>query len=297
MIQALLIAGLCLVWGATWVVIKIGLSESPPFYGAALRFVLATVVLSILVAAMRRRLPRGRTVWTWMIVSGLLMYFGSYAVVYYVEQYINAALAAILFASFPFFVAIGAHVHLPGERLTPLKVLGLVVGFAGVVVVFGGSLTTPDTVHWWAPGVMLLSPLCSAIASIIIKRHLTSEDPVSINFVQMAVGTVVLLTMAFAAEDFASFQWSALSVGAVVFLSLFGSVFTFVTYYHLLRTMDATKLALVAFVTPIVASVLDWLILDAALGLATIGGAVLVLIGIYLVNVVGGRPAEVEPGC
>ncbi|HUU45060.1 MAG TPA: DMT family transporter, partial [Acidobacteriota bacterium] len=176
MIQALLIAGLCLVWGATWVVIKIGLSESPPFYGAALRFLLATVVLSLLVAAARRRLPRGRSLWGWMIVSGLLMYFGSYAVVYYVEQYINAALAAILFASFPFFVAIGAHLHLPGERLTPLKVTGLAVGFIGVVVVFGGSIATPDTALWWAPAIMLLSPFCSAVASIIIKRHLTRED-------------------------------------------------------------------------------------------------------------------------
>ncbi|HUU44738.1 MAG TPA: DMT family transporter, partial [Acidobacteriota bacterium] len=128
-------------------------------------------------------------------------------------------------------------------------------------------------------------------------RHLTREDPVSINFIQMAVGAVVLFTMAFAAEDFAAFQWTALSVGAVVFLALFGSVFTFVTYYHLLRTMQATKLALIAFVTPVVASVLDWLILDATLSLATMAGAVLVMIGIWLVNVVGGRPAEVEPGC
>jgi drug/metabolite transporter (DMT)-like permease len=289
LVNTLLIAGLCLVWGATWVVIKIGLSESPPFYGAAFRFLLASAVLAVLVGWSRRRMPTGKKLWGWMIFAGILMYFGSYAVVYYVEQYINGGLAAILFASFPFFVAIGAHIHLPGERLTAFRIAGLIVGFVGVVIVTGGGLSGPGTTRWWAPVIMLLSPFCSAVASIIIKRHLTKDDPFSINFVQMAIGTVVLFAMALSVEDIATFQWTAVSIGAVVFLALFGSVFTFVTYYHLLRTMEATKLALIAFVTPIVASVLDWLMLGATLSLTVIGGAVLVLIGIWLVNVVGER--------
>ena len=131
MFKLLTIAGLCVVWGSTWVVIKIGLTGSPPFYGVAFRFLLAAAVLGAIVAITRRRLPVGKTIWKWIILSGLLMYFASYSIVYHVEQYIDAALAAILFASFPFFVAVGAHFYLPGERLTGLKIVGLVVGFAG----------------------------------------------------------------------------------------------------------------------------------------------------------------------
>jgi drug/metabolite transporter (DMT)-like permease len=276
------------------VVIKIGLSESPPFYSAGFRFALAAVVLGAMVALARRRFPRGRRLWFWMSVSGVLMYFGSYATVYYVEQYIDSALAAILFASFPFFVAILAHLYLPGEQLNRMKMLGLTIGFLGVVVVFGGGVTMPDTEHWWAPALMLLSPIFSAIASVIVKKHLTQEDPVSVNFIQMTLGMAVLLPAAMLTEEIATFHWNMTSISALVFLALLGSVFTFVTLYYLLRTMEATKLALIAFVTPIVASLLGWLILDERLTMMTIAGGVFVLIGIYLVNIVGARSVRSE---
>ena len=109
------------------------------------------------------------------------------------------------------------------------------------------------------------------------------------NFIQMTIGTALLLPAALLTEDFTSFHWNPASVGTIVFLSLFGAVFTFVTLYYLLRTIDATKLALIAFVTPIVASLLGWLILAERFTRMTIAGGLLVLIGIYLVNIVGAR--------
>jgi drug/metabolite transporter (DMT)-like permease len=217
------------------------------------------------------------------------MYTGSYAVTYLVEQYINAALTAILFASFPFFVAVGAHYFLPHERLTPLKIIGLVIGFSGVVVLFTGGATAASTKAWWAPGLMLLSPLTAAISNIIVKRHLTKEDPVVLNLIQMSLGVVFLMTLAVGFENFAGFRWNATSIGAVLFLAIFGSAFAFVTLYHLLRTMPASRLSLIAFVTPIVAAILDWIVLGETPTWATAGGAVLVLGGIYVVNILGER--------
>ena len=285
--NGLLITGLCLVWGATWVAIKIGLTDSPPFYGAAIRFILASVILGAIVWRMRKPWPRRDGPWGWMVVAGVMMYFGSYATTYYVSQYINAALAAILFASFPFFVAIGAHFYLPDERLTPMKVVGLVIGFAGVVVVFGQGATAAGTLRWWAPALMIVSPLISSAASLIVKKHLTREDPVVVNCFQMALGAMLLLTAAITFEDFQMFRWTAASVGAIIFLALFGSIFTFVTYYHLLRTMEATKLSLIAFVTPVVASILGWLILGETLSASTMGGAALVMAGVWIVANLG----------
>jgi drug/metabolite transporter (DMT)-like permease len=287
MLNSLLIAALCLIWGATWVVIKIGLGEAPPFYGAAFRFLFAAVILGLMVWIGRRRLTHERGTLFWVYSSGLLMYFGSYAAVYYAEQYIDAALAAIIFASFPFFVAIGAHFYLPAERLSLLKILGLVIGFTGIVVIFGGGLSRPDSDAWWAMFVMLMSPIASAVASIIVKRHLTKQDPVVLNFLQMTAGVVVLFALASSYEDFGDFRWTLISIAAVAFLSIFGSAFTFVTFYHLLKTMEATKLSLIAFVTPIVAALLGWLLLGESPTLATVAGAVLVFIGIWVVNVLG----------
>lgn len=297
MLKLLLIAALCVVWGSTWVVIKIGLTGSPPFYGAAFRFLLAGAVLGVIVAVTRRRLPVGKTIGKWIVLSGLLMYFASYAIVYHVEQYIDAALAAILFASFPFFVAVGAHFHLPGEHLTIRKTVGLVIGFAGVAVIFGGEVAAPGREAWWAPGVMLLAPLASAAATIIIKKHLTREDPFAVSFMQVAVGVAVLLPMALITENVAAFQWTTATVGAVVYLALLGTVFTFVTYFYLLRTTAASQLALIAFVTPITAAAIGWIALGEVLQLSTVFGALLVLAGIWLVSLGGERRADpAKPG-
>lgn len=289
MLNILLVTSLCIVWGATWVVIKIGLAESPPFYGAAFRFILAVGVLTAILLYRKRPWPHSRRAWMWTAISGVLMYFGSYSVVYYVEQYINAALAAILFASFPFFVAIGAHYYLPYERLTALKIVGLVIGFGGVVVLFSGGAAAPSTKAWWAPALMIASPLCSAIASVIVKKHLTKEDPYALNVVQMTIGMCLLLPMAFVFEDFQAFAWNAKSVGAVVFLGTLGSAFAFVTLYHLMKTMAASRLSLIAFVTPVVAALLGWWILDEMPTWATVAGAALVLVGIYIVNILAER--------
>lgn len=289
MLNTVLITALCIIWGATWVVIKIGLGEAPPFYSAAFRFLLAATILGVMVWLGRRRVSRERSTLLWIYVSGLFMYFGSYAAVYWAEQYINAALASIIFASFPFFVAIGAHFYLPDERLSILKLLGLVIGFSGIVVIFSGGLSRPDPNVWWALFAMLMSPFASAVASIIVKKHLIKEDPVVLNFLQMTAGVIVLFALAAVNEKIADFHWSLVSIAAVTFLGLFGSAFTFVTYYHLLKTMEATKLSLIAFVTPIVAALLGWLMLGESPTLATVAGAVLVFIGIWIVNVLAAK--------
>src|SRR3972149_7133936 len=253
MINNLLIAALCLIWGATWVVIKIGLSQSPPFYGAAFRFLVAVLVLGAVVVVGRRSIPRSRSALGWILLPGFFMYFGSYGATYYSEQYLDAALAAILFASFPFFVAIAAHFYIPGERLSIFKILGMVVGFLGIVVIFRDGLVSPAPGKWWAMGIMMLSPLSSAIASVLVKRHLNREDPIGVNFLQMLFGVLILFPFAFMSESFSDFHWTMTSIAAVSFLGIFGSVFTFVSYYHLLKTMEVTRLSLIAFVTPITA--------------------------------------------
>lgn len=286
-----LVVTLCFVWGATWVAIKMGLEGAPPFYSAAFRFIAATVVLAGMVAIGRRRLLTDRRALGWTLLSGVFMYFGSYAVVYYAEQFIAAGLAAIIFATFPFFVAIGAHFHLQGERLNWLKIIGLIIGFSGVVVIFGGGLSVPDPDVWWAMGLMLLSPLFSAVASIIVKRHLTQENPVSLNFLQMLVGVAVLMPFAMINEDFGRVAWNATTIGTVLFLGIFGSAYTFVVYYHLLKTVEASRMALIAFATPVVATLLGWLILDERLRWTSIAGAVLVFVGIWIVNILAVRRA------
>ncbi len=112
-----------------------------------------------------------------------------------------------------------------------------------------------------------------------------------LNFVQMSIGVVFLVALASSIEQFSDFRWNVTSVTAVLFLAVFGSAFAFVTLYHLLKTTSASRLSLIAFATPIVAAILDWVVLGDTPTWATGIGALLVLGGIYIVNILGERRA------
>ncbi len=285
MITYLLITVLCLVWGATWVVIKIGLEGSPPFMGATLRFVIALVVLGAIILVAKRPQPRGRLMWWRVLFPGVFMYTIPYAAVYYASQYIPAALNSVLFATFPFFVAILAHFYLPHERLDAIKLLGLTGGFLGIMVIFHDGLSVPNPRVIPAMVLALVSPAAAAMASVWLKKYLTKVDSFSATFWQMGIGLVFLLPMAFGWEDLADFHWTFTTVGAPVFLGIFGSAMTFVIYLHLLKTQEATRMSLSAFVTPIVTVILGWIVLDERLGVETLLGGALVLAGLCCVLV------------
>ncbi len=279
----LLVAFLCLVWGGTWVVIKIGLEDSPPFLSATLRFVVAVVVLGAIVFIGKKPHPRGRLMWWWTVMPGVFMYAIPYASVYWAAQYIPAALNSILFATFPFFVAIFAHFYLPNERLNPIKWLGLFGGFLGVVIIFNDGLSIPGARVIPAMILALVSPAAASVASVWAKKYLGKVNSSTATFYQMSVGVLLLLPLGLGLENPADFQATTKAVGAVIFLGIFGSALSFVIYLHLLKTVEATRLSLIAFVTPIVTLIIGWIVLGEQLGLITLFGGAVVLSGIYCV--------------
>jgi len=285
MITHLLVAILCLVWGLTWVVIKIGLTDSPPFLSATFRFVIAVAILGAIILWKKKPRLRGAATWWHVLLPGIFMYFLSYASVYYAEQYIPAGLASVTFATMPFFVAVLAHFYLPGERLTAVKLFGLALGFAGIVVIFHNQLTLPDPKVLPAMFAALISPSSAALAVIWLKKYLAEIDEVTATFWQMLVGVALLLPLGLAMENVSDFRWTLTSIGSAAALGIFGSALAFVIYLHLLKTEEATRMSLIAFVTPFVASVAGWIVLGETLTGRTIGGGFLVLAGVYCVLV------------
>lgn len=282
MIKFLLVALLCLVWGSTWLAIKIGLEDSPPFLGAGFRFVLSCIILFALVRWKRLELATSPKEWKDIIIPGLFAYFLSYSLVYWGEQHINSGLAALLFATLPFWVAIFAHSMLPNERFTWIKLASLLVGFSGIILIFWDNLKVSGSAKTIVGMLALLgSGASAAYAGVRTKRDLHHVDPIVIAAQQMLVGMILLVIVGFVVEDMASFRITNKSIGALLYLSLFGSALAFSVYFHLLKTTDATKLSLIAFVTPIVALVLGWLIKDEKITWNLIGGAILVLTGIF----------------
>src|SRR5207253_10798449 len=132
---------LCCIWGSTWLFIKIGLADLPPLTFAGIRFVAASLILSALVLARRARWPRSRGEWILIAISGVLTFTLNYGLVFWGEQHISSGLAAVLQSTFPAFGLVIAHFYLPNERLTAKKVIGVLLGFVGVAVIFSDQLT------------------------------------------------------------------------------------------------------------------------------------------------------------
>jgi drug/metabolite transporter (DMT)-like permease len=273
---------LCVIWGTTWSVIQIGLRGIPPFSGVAIRFALATVVLLGLSFARGIRLgakPHEKMLW---LVNGVLSFAVSYGVVYWAEQWVPSGLASVLFATYPLFVAMLAHFLLPRERIVLPELIGIVLGFFGVGVIFssdfgalGGAQVAVASV------VMLLSPLAAAIGSVAVKRWGGAIHPFSLSAVPMGISAGIMGAVALALERDRTFAWDPVSVGALLYLALAGSVVTFSLYYWLLSHMPAKRLALIAYTIPIIAVLIGALRGEPLLPRALAGSA-MVVVGIAL---------------
>jgi drug/metabolite transporter (DMT)-like permease len=279
-----LIGLLCLIWGSTWLGIKIGLEDSPPFLSAGFRFLIATIFLYIWAKSKGIRFSNYKGQIFKILIPGFFMYYLSYSLVYWGEQYINSGLTAVLFGTLPFFVAINASLLLKEEKLNRLKLLGLLTGFSGIVLIFWESLSfSGEDVFAGMVGI-ILSAACSAYASVRVKRDLYSVEPIVISTYQMGLGTLLLLVSGFLLEKLGDFKLTYKSIGALLYLSFFGSATAFMAYYWLLKKIDVTKLSLIAFITPIVALILGWLILGETITKYLFSGTILVIIGIWLVT-------------
>lgn len=281
-----------LVWGTTWAAIRIGLGGVPPFTGAAVRFAVSAALLFAAHPLFRLRLdtrPVARRLW---LVNGLLIFFVSYGTVYLSEQSLPSGLAAILFATFPLMVAALAHFLLPGESASASTWLGVTLGLAGVTLIYSEDLAAlGGTRARIAATWFLLSPLATAIANVLAKRWARDVHPISLTAVPMAIGAACLGAAAAFLERDLPVRWDAPSILSVAYLALFGSVLTFGLYFWLLARLPATKVALVAYGTPVVAVLVGTLFLGEPFTARIGAGALTVLAGVGVATR-GGRPAS-----
>jgi drug/metabolite transporter (DMT)-like permease len=279
---AVAILALCVVWGTTWKVIQIGLQGIPPFSGAAMRFALASLLLlgfALVLGVRQGRTRRER--WLWL-VNSICSFAVSYGVVYWAEQWVPSGLVSVLFATYPLFIAVLGHFLLPSESLSRAEFIGILIGFGGVAVIFSEDLTLLG-----GPGValasvvMLASPAAAAVGSLAVKRWGKGIHPISFSAVPMGLAAGMLGAVAFAFERQREFTFDAVSVGAMVYLAIVGSALTFTVYFWLLSHLPVKRLALIAYVIPIVA---------VSLGIATgerltpriLLGAGLVVLGVAM---------------
>ncbi len=273
---------LCLVWGSTWIAIKIGLTDLPPLWASGLRFAVASLLLTGIVFIRPVTKPRSAAEWWRIAYPGLYIYAGSYAFIYFAELYISSALTAILFASFPFFVALLARYGTPPEPLATRGWIGLVIGFVGVIVIsFDGVAGSPDLLL--GSSLAVLGSLAAAYGVMLHKWRLSNIDIRLAAWLQISLGAVVLLVAALVTEPWSAIVWSPEAIGSLLYLAAFGSVLAFLAYYWLLRKSKAVTVSLIGFIIPIVATVIGVGFFDEQMSALVGVGAALVLIGVWIV--------------
>lgn len=280
----LLYALVCLIWGSTWLAIKIGLDGVPPFLGAGLRFTLAALILWGLVyfAGLSPRLsPRGRRA---ALIAGVLGFGICYSLVYWAETRVASGLVAVLCAVAPLITALLTAFVARTETLTRRMSAGIAVGIGGVAVLFWPreGVASADTLGLLAAFVSSVGAAGNLVAQSLWSRK---DDARVLNAWSMTLGAALILGLSLLFERGATVTWTPSNVGAIFYLAIPGTVVAFLAYYKLLHALPATKVSMITLIFPVVAILLGWVVLgetlnaNAGIGIALImGGVALALV-------------------
>lgn len=281
---------ICVIWGTTYLAIRIALETLPPALMGAMRWIAAGGMLAAGLWLRREPWPPLRE-WPGFALVGLLLIGLGNGGVIFAEQFVPSGLAAVIVATVPFWM-VGVEAALPsGERITRATVAGLVVGFAGIVLLVwpelerGGGGAAP-----FAWGIVALQIACVgwALGSTYAKRHAVRTGVAAGTSLQMLFGGVMMLVVGVAAGETSAVTFSGRSAAALAYLTLAGSVGGFVAYAYALRHLPISTVSLYAYVNPVIAVVLGALVLDEPLGARIAVATALVLSGSAIVRVSGG---------
>ncbi len=295
--KAQIIAGLvvvCLIWGSTWLAIKEGLTSIPPFLAAGVRFIIASILLRLVMAQQGERIPTDRKYWMLILETGLLTYSIPFAFMYWGQRLIPSGLSSVLFAMYPFFVAISARFRVPGERLPVMRVIGILLGFVGVVAIFSGELNVDSGFSPIGMSCIVIGAALQAYALVSVRLKGQDIHPATLTFGGMIIGAAVLSVSSLVLEDYSSLVVDSRAIVSTLYLAAFGSVITFITYFWLVKHVNPVLLSLTAFVTPFIAVSLGAVVLDEHLGTRVLLGGLLVLSGVLFANVPGLRAMMVR---
>lgn len=245
---------------------------------------LAAILLYPFMRARGLRIPTDWKVLSLMVYTGFFAVSIAYGLVYWSEQYIAAGLTSVLFSTFPFFVILLSHYMIADDKLSIAKTVGSVIGFSGVVVIFADNLKISDSLATLGVAGVVLSAVCAAISNVVIKRNSEKLNPVILTVVQMICGAITLLVAGFVFENPSDFKLTFRSIGTLIYLAILGSCVAFICYYWLISKVKVTTAALLVFVVPIVAILLEWVWLGQTLTWQVLLGSGLVISGVGLAN-------------
>jgi drug/metabolite transporter (DMT)-like permease len=285
----------CVIWGTTYLAIRISLETLPPAMMAAIRWIVASFLIAVVLWARRDRWPDRRQ-WPGLALTGLLMIGLGNGCVVFAQQYVPSGLAAVTVATVPFWM-VTLEAALPdGERLTRGAVVGLIVGFGGILLLVWPEIRMGDarsTQFAW--GIVSLQIACVgwALGSSYSRRHRARGGVIPATTLQMLFGGLLMLLVGMILGERSSISFSARSTAALLYLIVAGSVGGFLAYAYALRHLPVSTVSLYAYVNPVIAVILGSLVLNEPLTGRILAAAGIVLAGLAIVRL--SAPPMVEP--
>jgi drug/metabolite transporter (DMT)-like permease len=280
------------VWGSTYLAIRIGVRELPPFLMAGMRFTAAGLVMLVWMRFAGTPLPSLRQ-WRGATLLGTLMFLIDYACLFWAEQRVPSGVAAVILALIPVCITVLEIIFLRTQRLTLRLTVGLLIGVFGVAVLMKPSSSLGEAPLDRAGTIALLVACCGwSVGTIVSKRLVLPASKAMSAAAQMLAGGVQLLLLSVIAGEFAGFRPANISMNAwfsLIYLIIAGSVVAFTAYVWLLHYESPTKVGTYAYVNPVVAVILGGAFGGEVIGRRTILGTTLILISVAAITTIKAR--------
>lgn len=279
-------AVVCIVWGTTYLAIRIAVATMTPFLLTGARYLFAGIVLFVIAKLHGDEIPRDRRVLGDVVLCGVLMVAIGNLTVVWAEQWVPSGFAALFVGTAPFWATLIELLRRSGERLERRAAVGMLIGFAGVAMLVtpGGAGSAFDRRFVIGAIAIQLGSLAWQYGTIRGKYALASMPPLMSSALQMLAGGFVVGLAGVGLGELPHFHSTPRTFAALVYLSLFGSVLAYTSYIYAARHLRSTNMSLYAYVNPVVAVILGWLVLHEQLTWVSIMAMVVILGGVAMVQ-------------
>ena len=280
----ILYALMCILWGFTWMYLKISLQEMPLYKGLSIRFISAGTIFWIIYFIKGEKAQLTKDLGRVYILFTLFNFSLCYYLTYWGTKFVFSNLGAILWSLLPLCVAFMAHFYLPDDKLTRRKFGGIIIGLIGSILLFYNKDLLGQGQTFLGLLAILLSVILAAWPNVHLKMQKSEINPYHLNAVGMSISGLIFLIFALIFESQASIPLDNKNMFAIFFLTVPGTVVTWGIYIWLFNHLPVTQISYTAFYPPIIASVVGWFFLDESLPLIAILGSMLIIAGGYLVS-------------
>lgn len=279
--------GLGLIWGTSFLWIKIAVADVSPLVLVGLRTLIGSAGLAVSLYFARTLLP------TWaelrprlgtFFIIALCNISIPWVLISWGEQYVDSGIASIINSAMPLFTIIIAPLMIQEERITVAKIVGLLTGFLGVII-----LMLPNVHDGWTQGLIgmgacLLATVFYAFTAVFARKHTVGLPPQLQAFLQLTIGSAIIWIAVFATQGVPALPTHPLTWVALLWLGLLGSCIAYIMYYYLLHKIGPTRVSTTTYISPLVGVLLGILFLGEPFYWQSFVGAVLILSGIFIVN-------------